>query len=120
MNSESPSVRSCIQDPPYLGSVEATNSSLNRDSADDRLFTVEYLGNMVEGGKTLYINLPVELLKKFAANSIKAGEAVWFGCDVGKLFAGKPGIQVRLTGSRGGENLVPWGGVSLHCVGGRE
>jgi len=58
-----------------------------------RLFTVEYLGNMVEGGKTLYINLPVELLKKFAANSIKAGEAVWFGCDVGKLFAGKPGIQ---------------------------
>lgn len=59
----------------------------------NRLFTVEYLGNMVEGGKTLYINLPVELLKKFAANSIKAGEAVWFGCDVGKLFAGKPGIQ---------------------------
>ena len=60
-----------------------------------KLYTVEYLGNLVEGGKTLYINLPVDKLKEFAAKSIKAGEAVWFGCDVGKLFAGKPGIQVR-------------------------
>jgi len=58
-----------------------------------QLYTVDYLGNLVEGGKTLYINLPVEKLKEFAAKSIKAGEAVWFGCDVGKSFAGKLGIQ---------------------------
>jgi len=58
-----------------------------------KLYTVEYLGNLVEGGRTLYINLPVEKLKQFAAKSIKAGEAVWYGCDVGKMFAGKAGIQ---------------------------
>ena len=32
-----------------------------------KLYTVEYLGNLVEGGKTLYINLPVDKLKEFAA-----------------------------------------------------
>jgi len=58
-----------------------------------KLYTVDFLGNLVEGGLTLYINLPVEKLKEFAAKSIKEGEAVWFGCDVGKHFAGKPGIQ---------------------------
>ncbi|KAM9320328.1 bleomycin hydrolase, partial [Gastrophryne carolinensis] len=58
-----------------------------------KLYTVEFLGNMVEGRKTLYNNQPVEILKKLAATSIKDGEAVWFGCDVGKHFHGKLGIN---------------------------
>lgn len=59
----------------------------------DKLYTVQYLGNMVEGRKTQYNNQPVEVLKKLAAASIKEGEAVWFGCDVGKHFHGKLGIN---------------------------
>ncbi|XP_072834760.1 bleomycin hydrolase [Pogona vitticeps] len=58
-----------------------------------RLYTVEYLGNMVGGRKTLYNNQPIELLKKVAASSIRDGEAVWFGCDVGKYFNSKLGIN---------------------------
>lgn len=58
-----------------------------------KLYTVQYLGNMVEGRNTLYNNQPVEVLKKLAAASIKDGEAVWFGCDVGKHFHGKLGIN---------------------------
>uniref|UniRef100_K7FHZ1 Bleomycin hydrolase n=1 Tax=Pelodiscus sinensis TaxID=13735 RepID=K7FHZ1_PELSI len=58
----------------------------------NKLYTVAYLGNMVGGRKTLYNNQPVNLLKKMAAASIKDGEAVWFGCDVGKHFHGKLGI----------------------------
>ncbi|KAM5181732.1 bleomycin hydrolase [Mantella aurantiaca] len=58
-----------------------------------KLYTVQYLGNMVEGRKTQYNNQPVEILKKLAAASIKDGEAVWFGCDVGKHFHGKLGIN---------------------------
>merc|ERR1711860_394755 len=34
----------------------------------------------------------VETLVDIAAKSIKAGEAVWFGCDVGKHMASKQGI----------------------------
>ncbi|KAM4700807.1 bleomycin hydrolase [Discoglossus pictus] len=58
-----------------------------------KVYTVEFLGNMLEGRKTLYNNQPVEVLKKLAAASIKDGEAVWFGCDVGKHFHGKLGIN---------------------------
>ncbi|XP_069801742.1 bleomycin hydrolase [Dendropsophus ebraccatus] len=59
----------------------------------EKLYTVQFLGNMVEGRKTLYNNQPIEVLKKLAAASIKDGEAVWFGCDVGKHFQGKLGIN---------------------------
>lgn len=41
-----------------------------------KLYSVEYLGNMVGGRKTLYNNQPIELLKKATADSIKDGE-VW-------------------------------------------
>ncbi|XP_066455685.1 bleomycin hydrolase [Eleutherodactylus coqui] len=58
-----------------------------------KLYTVQYLGNMTEGRKTLYNNQSIEVLKKLAAASIKDGEAVWFGCDVGKHFQGKLGIN---------------------------
>ncbi|XP_063992180.1 bleomycin hydrolase isoform X1 [Diachasmimorpha longicaudata] len=57
------------------------------------LYQVECLGNVVGGRKTLYNNQPPELLMSLAADSIKAGEAVWFGCEVSKRFASKYGIQ---------------------------
>lgn len=51
----------------------------------NNLYTVDYLGNMVpEGRLVLYINQPVDLLKKVASASIEDNEAVWFGCDVGQ------------------------------------
>lgn len=39
-----------------------------------KLYSVEFLSNMVEGRKTLYNNQPIQLLKKAAADSIKEGE----------------------------------------------
>ncbi|MGH0180051.1 UNVERIFIED_CONTAM: hypothetical protein FKN15_018491 [Acipenser sinensis] len=59
----------------------------------NKLYGVEFLGNMVGGRGTNYNNQAVEVLKKAAADSIKDGEAVWFGCDVGKHFHGKLGIN---------------------------
>lgn len=58
-----------------------------------RSFTIDCLGNMEEGRKIIYINQPVELLMSLAAKSVRNNEAVWFGCQVGKRFAGKPGIE---------------------------
>ena len=54
-------------------------------------YTVHCLGNVVGGKETFYNNQPMSVLAKASAASIKAGEAVWFGCDVGKCFATKMG-----------------------------
>ncbi|MCB1135878.1 MAG: C1 family peptidase [Chlamydiia bacterium] len=53
----------------------------------DRLYTVDYLGNVAEGLPVLYINLPIEELRKATIRSLKANDAVWFGCDVGQHFS---------------------------------
>jgi bleomycin hydrolase len=57
-----------------------------------RTFTVKYLGNVVEGGIVTYLNIPVELMKQIAMETIVAGEPVWFGCDVGKMMRRDMGI----------------------------
>jgi bleomycin hydrolase len=51
-----------------------------------RLYTVDFLGNVVEAGGVRYINVPIDELKKYAALTIQQGNPVWFGCDVGKWF----------------------------------
>lgn len=58
-----------------------------------KVYTVDCLGNMIGGRNCIYNNQPVELLLDLTAKSIEAGEAVWFGCEVSKRFAGKQGIQ---------------------------
>lgn len=50
----------------------------------NKLYTVKYLGNIVEGYKVRYLNLPINRLKELTKNSLIDNEAVWFGCDVGK------------------------------------
>ncbi|XP_015176808.1 PREDICTED: bleomycin hydrolase [Polistes dominula] len=58
-----------------------------------KLYTVDCLGNVVDGRSTLYNNQPPELLMKLCAESIKQNEPVWFGCDVNKRLIGKQGIH---------------------------
>jgi len=55
-------------------------------------YTVDCLGNVVGGRKTIYNNQPIESLIDVTAKSIKNGEPVWFGCEVGKHMASKEGI----------------------------
>ncbi|CAF1639722.1 unnamed protein product [Adineta ricciae] len=57
-----------------------------------RLYTVEYLGNIVGGEKTRYNNQPLRVLKQAVYDSIAADEAVWFGVDFGKHMHAKYGI----------------------------
>jgi len=51
-----------------------------------RLFTVEYLGNVVEGGLVTYLNVDIATLKSMALKGLKAKEPVWFGCDCSKMM----------------------------------
>ena len=59
------------------------------------LYTVQYLGNVVEGQIIKYLNVPIEELKKASVKSIKNNEAVWFGCDVGKMFNRDLGVMIN-------------------------
>jgi bleomycin hydrolase len=94
-----------------------------------KLYSVEYLGNVVGGRPVIYVNLPISELKKYAsmvirgdgkkketpaaaaaaaaaeevssdvtptpshANEAVGGDAVWFGCDVGKFSDRMAGVM---------------------------
>ncbi|KIJ54538.1 hypothetical protein M422DRAFT_58073 [Sphaerobolus stellatus SS14] len=60
--------------------------SLIHDPRNDRnkLYTVERLGNIWGARPILYVNTEIERLKAAVVKSIKAGQPVFFGCDVGQ------------------------------------
>lgn len=64
-----------------------------QDKPFGKAYTVKFLGTVKELEKIKYINVPIEVIKEAAIKSIKDGEAVWFGCDVGKFLEGKKGIM---------------------------
>jgi len=57
-----------------------------------RTFTVEYLGNVVEGGQVIYLNVGIDEIKRIAMKSIEDGKPVWFGCDTGKMMQTEHGL----------------------------
>jgi len=59
----------------------------------NELYTIDFLGNVVGGNIIKYANVEINELKKAAIKSIKNNEAVWFGCDVGKMFNRELGIM---------------------------
>ncbi|MCC7146878.1 MAG: C1 family peptidase [Phycisphaeraceae bacterium] len=52
----------------------------------DRTYTVEFLGNVIDGGRVLYLNVAMPLIKQIAMQTIMDGQPVWFGCDVDKMM----------------------------------
>ncbi|OZJ04758.1 hypothetical protein BZG36_01830 [Bifiguratus adelaidae] len=50
-----------------------------------KLYTVEFLGNVVGGHPIRYVNVPINQMKKLALAALKSGKPVWFGADVGKF-----------------------------------
>lgn len=59
-------------------------------------YTVKFLGNVTEGNKINYINVPIEVMKEATVKQLKDNEPVWFGCDVGQFFYRK-GSRLDLT-----------------------
>lgn len=63
------------------------------ENSYDKLYTVEYLGNMTGGKPVLYINKPIKFLKDITNKVLtESREPVWFGCDVVKNFDSKNGF----------------------------
>ncbi len=63
-----------------------------KDKPFGHSFTVRFLGNIKEGRAVLYVNLPIDELKRVAVAQMKDGEPVWFGCDVGQRADKENGI----------------------------
>lgn len=72
----------------YIGlNLDDYISLINAPTEDKpyyRSYSVEHLGNVLEGRQVRYVNLPIEELKKAAIAQMQDGEPVWFGSDVGK------------------------------------
>lgn len=51
-----------------------------------RLYTVKFLGNVVEGLPIAYVNVDLDIMKRAAVSQMSEGAPVWFGCDVGKYL----------------------------------
>ncbi len=70
----------------YIGdSIYELQSCINSPTADKpfgRNFTVDYLGNVVEGKRINHLNLEMERLKELIVAQLKDGCPVWFGSDV--------------------------------------
>ncbi|MGI0100292.1 MAG: aminopeptidase C [Candidatus Micrarchaeaceae archaeon] len=56
-------------------------------------YTVEYLGNVIEGRQVSYLNVDIQTMKKAAVDMIKNNNAVWFGCDVGQMLETEKGAM---------------------------
>ncbi len=49
-----------------------------------KTFTVQYLGNMVNGSPVKYLNVSIDLIKDLTLRMLLDGQPVWMGCDTGK------------------------------------
>ncbi|CAN6671658.1 cysteine proteinase 1, mitochondrial [Trichomonascus vanleenenianus] len=56
-------------------------------------FTVDRLGNIVEGKRIEYVNAEISVLKSAAIRAIKNNEPVFFGSDVGKFSDSESGVM---------------------------
>jgi len=57
-----------------------------REHPYNKIYTVQYLGNVLDGDKVKYLNLPIERIKELTLKTLKDGKSVWFGCDVGQYL----------------------------------
>ena len=62
------------------------------DKPMNHLYTIGYLGNVIEARGIRYLNTPLEAFKQAAIDMLVAGRPVWFGCDVGKFEERELGV----------------------------
>jgi len=74
----------------YVGmNLEDMVSLINAPTSDkpyNKIYTVRFLGNVVGGKDSHYLNVDILAMKEAIIDMIKNKHAVWFGCDVGKML----------------------------------
>ena len=71
----------------FVSLINAPNKAFNK------LYTVQYSGNMVDGEATRYVNVDLATMKKATIDMITGNHAVWFGCDVAKMLETEMGAM---------------------------
>jgi len=70
----------------YIGQeIDEYQSIINSPTKDKpylATYTIDYLGNVVEGKPICHLNLPMERIKELIVKQLSSKEAVWFGSDV--------------------------------------
>ena len=81
----------------YVGVDLDEYVSIINAPTDDKPFmksyTVDMLGNVVDGKQVKYLNLEMDEFKTLAIKQLEQGESVWFGCDVGQSSTRDSGIM---------------------------
>ena len=63
-----------------------------RSNPPGRTYTVQYLGNVVDGTRIKYLNVDIELMKDITMRMLQDGKPVWMGCDTGKQMHRDKGL----------------------------
>lgn len=64
------------------------------DNAFGKLYTIDLIGNVVEGSKIIHNNQPIEVLLEACKQSIATlDEPVWYSCEVDQRFSDELGIE---------------------------
>ncbi len=63
-----------------------------KDKPFKKMYTVQYLGNIVGGHPVRYLNVELKTLKNEAKQMIIDEQPVWFGCDVGPMMEKNLGV----------------------------
>ena len=63
-----------------------------RANPPGRTYTVQYLGNVVDGTRIKYLNIDIDLMKEIAMRMLQDGRPVWMGCDTGKQMHRDKGL----------------------------
>lgn len=72
----------------YVGIINGPTE----DKPFHKMYTVKYLGNVVDGNPISFLNLPMDEFKEAILKQMKAEELVWFGCDCDKYGDRKTGL----------------------------
>ncbi len=65
-----------------IGEYQSLINSPTADKPFNRNFTIDYLGNVLEGKPINHVNVSMEEMKAAIIRQLLAGEPVWFGSDV--------------------------------------
>jgi bleomycin hydrolase len=71
--------------------VSITNAP-TKDKPFNRTYTVDYLGNVLDGNENRHLNIELAVFKKLILAQLSDREVVWFGSDVGKFGDREAGV----------------------------
>ena len=70
----------------------AWSTTPRQSNPPGRTYTVQYLGNVVDGTEIKYLNVDIDLMKDIAMRMLQDGQPVWMGCDTGKQMHRDKGL----------------------------